>query len=91
LAARSVNQARQPNRTARKRAKENTVFKIIFTFLAFIVVALFLSFLMAYPTMWVWNYVAPPVVGLKTVTVCQAWALNALCALLFKSYESTGK
>lgn len=46
---------------------------------------LFLSVLFSLPVMWLWNWLMPVIFGLKTITMWQAWGLNVLCGLLFKS------
>ena len=50
-------------------------------------IALFvaISLLMAAPTMWLWDWLMPELFGLKEITLVQAWGLNFLCGLLFKS------
>lgn len=44
-----------------------------------------LALLMAYPTMWAWNYVMPYLFGLKTLSFWQAFSINFLANMLFKS------
>jgi len=51
-------------------------------------VILLLGMLMAYPTMWLWNDLAPSLFGLKVITLWQAWELNILCGWLFRSSTS---
>lgn len=44
-----------------------------------------LSALCALPVMWLWNYVVPHQFGLKEIDFLHAWALNLLCAFIFKT------
>jgi hypothetical protein len=46
---------------------------------------------MALPTMWLWDWLMPELFGLKTITLFQAWGLNFLCGLLFKSHTNNSK
>ena len=50
-----------------------------------------ISLIMAVPTMLLWDWLMPELFGLKTVTLFQAWGLNFLCGMLFKSHTSTSK
>jgi hypothetical protein len=49
------------------------------------------SLIMAVPTMLLWDWLMPELFGLKTITLFQAWGLNFLCGLLFKSHTSSSK
>lgn len=44
-----------------------------------------LSLVLALPVMWLWDWLMPTIFGLKEITLFQAWGLNFLCSLLFKS------
>lgn len=44
-----------------------------------------ISLLMAYPTMWAWNYVMPYLFGFKTLNFWQAFCVNYLAGSLIKS------
>jgi hypothetical protein len=50
-----------------------------------------ISLIMAVPTMLLWDWLMPELFGLKTVTLFQAWGLNFLCGMLFKSHTSVSK
>jgi hypothetical protein len=54
------------------------------------VIALFigLSLLFALPTMWLWDWLMPELFNLKEITLVQAWGLNVLSGLLFKSHTT---
>lgn len=43
------------------------------------------SLVMAFPTMWCWNYVMPYLFGLKVITFWHALSLNILAGMLIKS------
>ena len=47
--------------------------------------------LIMFPTMWLWNWLMPELFHLPTITIWQAWGLNVLCSLLFKSNITTKK
>ena len=47
--------------------------------------ALAFSFLFSLPTYLLWNALVPELFSLKAITWLQAWGLNVLCSLLFKS------
>ena len=60
----------------------------IVTAIALLVV---LSLIMALPTMWLWDWLMPELFGLKTITLFQAWGVNFLCGMLFKSHNNSSK
>lgn len=64
---------------------------IIGTIVTAVVFLIVLSLLMAVPTMLLWDWLMPELFGLKTVTLFQAWGLNFLCGMLFKSHTSSSK
>ena len=57
--------------------------------ITFFAMAVVLSALMGIPTWLLWNSLMPELFGLKTITWVQAWGLNVLCALLFKSSSTS--
>jgi hypothetical protein len=64
----------------------NDLSKVIVTFIAALVVVVVLSLLMAYPIMWLWNWALVPAVdGINLISFWQAYGLNILFAVLFKS------
>lgn len=73
--------------------------KLIAALLGIVFVVAFvvgLSFLLAYPTMWLVNYVFASsfltfLFGTPTIGVLKAWALNAVAGFLFKSSTSSSK
>jgi hypothetical protein len=62
--------------------------QVIGTIVAAIAVLVGLSLIMALPTMWLWDWLMPHLFGLKEITLFQAWGLNFLCGLLFKSHNT---
>ena len=58
----------------------NVIVGAIVLFVAF-------SLLFAVPVMWLWDWLMPQLFGLKEITLFQAWGLNFLCSLLFKSHS----
>ena len=52
----------------------------------------FLSFLLSWPVMWLWNNaLVGAVVGVNEVSWVQAWGISVLFEILFKSNVSTSK
>ena len=51
------------------------------------------SLIMAFPTMWLWNYVVPYISNgtIPTIDIWHSLALNILCGILFKSRSSSSK
>ena len=60
-------------------------------FVAVVATLIGLSLIMALPTMLLWDWLMPELFGLKTVTLFQAWGLNFLCGMLFKSHTNSSK
>ena len=57
-----------------------------------IVILLLVAILFAIPTLLLWNWLMPVLFGLKTITLFQAWGVNVLTSILFKSnYKSIKK
>jgi hypothetical protein len=63
----------------------------IAAFVAVVATLVAFSLIMAVPTMLLWDWLMPELFGLKTITLFQAWGLNFLCGMLFKSHNSTSK
>jgi hypothetical protein len=63
----------------------------IAAFITAVAVLVAFSLIMALPTMWLWDWLMPELFGLKTITLFQAWGLNFLCGLLFKSHTNNSK
>jgi hypothetical protein len=65
--------------------------QIVAAFVAAIATLIGLSLIMALPTMWLWDWLMPELFGLKTITLFQAWGVNFLCGMLFKSHNNSSK
>lgn len=52
------------------------------------VLAMALGLLLAFPVMWLWNWVMP-VLGVSTLTYWQSWGMFVLCNLLFKGTSAS--
>tara|TARA_R110000765_G_scaffold36378_1_gene81338 strand:- start:288 stop:494 length:207 start_codon:yes stop_codon:yes gene_type:complete len=63
--------------------------KAILTFLLSIILTVGVGLLIAFPVMWLWNYVIPDVFGLSTIVFWQAFALYTLCNILMKGATGT--
>jgi hypothetical protein len=53
--------------------------KVLLTTLLSVIISVTLGLLIAFPVMWLWNYVIPDVFGLSTIVFWQAFALYSLC------------
>ena len=55
-----------------------------------LVIGIFLlsAIIMAFPTMWLWNYIMPDLFGLTKIHLYQAMAINFLSSILFKANVS---
>jgi hypothetical protein len=68
--------------------KWSDAFGIVFMFIAFTVLyALFAGV----PTWLLWNWLMPDIFSLNKISFMQAFGLNALCSILFKSSPTTTK
>lgn len=55
------------------------------TFMVAISILFFVGMIMAFPLMWLWNWLMPDIFNLPEITVLQAWGLSFLSGLLIKS------
>lgn len=69
----------------------NSLIQALVLFVVGIALIVFLSFLLALPVMLLWDAVIPSIFKLPEITWLQAWGLNLLCGLLFKSNIKNGK
>ena len=60
---------------------------LAYTMFLVILLSVIVGLILAFPVFWLWNYVFG---GIYQITVLQAWALNVLTGILFKS-GSNGK
>jgi hypothetical protein len=58
---------------------------------AVVILAIGFSLLFALPTMLLWNWLMPEIFAVKAITFWQAWGINWLAAILFKSNTITTK
>lgn len=56
---------------------------------AFLLIYAFLSVAGAIPTYLLWNWLMPDLFKITEITFWQAWGINFLCAILFKSSSSS--
>jgi hypothetical protein len=59
--------------------------KAIEAFLIIVGLLLLSSILLAFPTMWLWNWLMPEIFGLIKIDLYQAMGINFLTNILFKS------
>lgn len=52
--------------------------------LSVILITLFIALIIAFPVMWLWNWVIPTIFGLPEITILQALGLYILSVILFK-------
>ena len=68
------------------------VFIIIGAAIAGIAGIVFLSFLLSWPVMWLWNNALVGAInGVNEVSWLQAWGISVLSGILFKTTVSTSK
>lgn len=61
------------------------LFISVFTVIGKVLFWLFgFAFILAFPVMWCWNYVIPPITNLPEINYLQAFVLYVLCGFLFK-------
>ena len=65
--------------------------QVIAAFVLAVATLVAISLIMALPTMWLWDWLMPELFGLKEITLFQAWGLNFLCGMLFKSHNNSSK
>jgi len=58
-------------------------------FLSFIGLIIVIGLFLAIPTMLLWDWLMPEIFGLTTITIWQAWGLNILSGIFFKSKSKT--
>jgi hypothetical protein len=61
------------------------------TLLIVIILSVLVGLILAFPVMWLWNFVFTPMSAKLHITVFQAWALNVLAGLLFSQKTPRGK
>ena len=59
--------------------------KAIEAFLIIVGLLLLSSILLAFPTMWLWNWLMPDIFGLMKIDLYQAMGINFLTNILIKS------
>lgn len=65
--------------------------EIMAAILGVFVVVFVIALLVAFPTMWLWNWLMPTIFGLTKITFWQALGINILCGFLFKSNNTGSK
>ena len=58
---------------------------VISVIAGFILLIVIISLLASIPTMLLWNWLMPDIFGLKTINFIQAFGINLLSSILFKS------
>ena len=64
--------------------------EIVYTMFLVIVLSALVGLIMAFPVMWLWNFVFVNFPNIQ-INVFQAWALNVLAGILFGSKSGSGK
>ena len=57
--------------------------------LGFIGLIIIIGMILALPTMWLWDWIMPKYFGLREITWLDAWGVNILSGILFKSTNSS--
>lgn len=63
----------------------NVIQAVAVAFVTIIVIAT----IMVLPTMFLWNYLMPDLFNLPTIGFLQAWGINILSGILFRSGDSS--
>ena len=68
------------------------VFVVVGAAIVGIAAVVFLSFVLSWPVMWLWNNaLVGAITGVNEVSWLQAWGISVLCGILFKSTASVSK
>lgn len=59
-------------------------FTNLVTFIIALVFIAIFALILAFPVMWLWNWIMPAVFGLIKITFWQALGINLLCGFLFR-------
>ena len=62
--------------------------EMVYTITLVILISSIVGLVLAFPVMWLWNFVFGSVL---TINVLQAWALNVLMGILFGNRTSNGR
>jgi hypothetical protein len=62
---------------------------VFILFIGFAAIIVLMGLLWALPTMLLWDWLMPELFGLSTITIWQAWGLNILAGIFFKSKTNT--
>lgn len=65
------------------------IFLFAVVFLGVIAIAAVMGLLIAFPVMWLWNWVVVDLFRTPVISYWQAYGLYLLCAILFKSSSSS--
>lgn len=65
--------------------------KMIGVIIVGLIVLVGLDFLLAIPTMYLWNWLIPKLFNLTTITYWQAWGLSLLAGLIFGKINFNSK
>lgn len=58
---------------------------VIYQIILMVLLILGIGLLMAFPTMWLWNWLMIPIFGLIKITFWQAFGLNILTGVFFRN------
>ena len=72
-----------------KQIVKDSIWSYITTFFLTILVIGLFAVIMAFPTMWLWNWIMPTICGFGKLSVWKALGLNFLCGVLFKSVSNS--
>ena len=63
--------------------------ELLGTVIVALLIIIGVGIIMAFPTMWLWNSTLVPAInGINEIGLLQAWGINILFAILFKSNNS---
>lgn len=70
---------------AGKQIVKDSIGSYITAFFVIILTIGLFAIIMAFPTMWLWNWIMPTLCGFGKLSVWKALGLNFLCGILFKN------
>ena len=73
---------------AKRQDLLSKILKIVYTMGLIIVLSAIVGLILAFPVMWLWNFVFG---NLYEIDVFQAWAMNVLASILFSHGSGNGK
>lgn len=68
---------------------KNNILTVIGGVVVFVAMFIGICFLAALPTYWLWNWLMPTLLGLRSITLVQAVGVNLLAGILFRGFKTS--